>query len=73
MTGHRPTPVDEVPENPIHGLFPLAPKGERPVLVHTVVWLQSYLCLAVRSAHRQSEYMLSTEEGVPILVLQPGL
>ena len=71
MTGLGRTSVHEAPENLLHSLFPLAPEGELPVRVHTGVWFQSYLGLAVWSRHRRWEHGLSSEEGVTILLLQP--
>ena len=43
-----------------------------PVLIHTGVWFQSYLVLDVWSPHWRWKHRLSTEEDVPILLLQLG-
>ena len=45
----EPASLDEVTEDLLHGLFPLAPQGKLPVTIHTGVLLQSYLGLAIRS------------------------
>ena len=68
----EPASLDEVTENLLHGPLPLAPQGKLPVPIHTGVLLQSYLGLAIRSTHRWGKHRLSAEEGVPILLLQPG-
>ena len=49
VTGVLPAPVNELPEDLLHGLLPPAPEGKLPVLVHSEVWLQSYFGLAVQS------------------------
>ena len=64
MSGLQPASVDELPENHLHGLFPRAPEGGFPLPVHTVVWLQSYLRLTVRSTNQQRDHRLCTEEGI---------
>ena len=48
----KPASLDEVTEDLLHGLFPLAPQGKLPVPIHTGVLLQLYLGLAIRSTHR---------------------
>ena len=68
----EPASLDEVTEDLLHGLFPLAPQGKLPVPIHTGVLLQSYLGLAIRSTHRWGKHRLSAEEGITILLLQPG-
>ena len=73
VTGLQPTSVDELRENLLHGLFPLAPEGELPVPVHTGVWLQSYLGLIVLSMNRRWQHRLSTEEGILTLLLSLAL
>ena len=72
MTGLQASSVDELPENLLHGLFSLAPEGKLPVPVHRGVWLQSYLGLTVRSTIWRRDHMLSTAEGITILLLQLG-
>ena len=71
VTGLQPASVDELLENLLRGLFPLAPEVELAVPVHIGVCLQSYLGLTVRSTDWRWEHRLSTEEGVTILLLQP--
>ena len=68
----KPASLDEVTEDLLHGLFPLAPQGKLPVPIHTGVLLQWYLGLAIRSTHRWGEHRFSAEEGLAILLLQPG-
>ena len=52
MARLEPASLDEVTEDLLHGLFPLAPQGKLPVPIHTGVLLQSYLGLAIRSSDR---------------------
>ena len=68
----KPASLDEVTEDLLHGLFPLAPQGKLPVPIHTGVLLQSYLGLAIRSTYRWRKHRLTAEEGLAILLLQPG-
>ena len=63
MTGLQPTSVDELPENLLHGLFPLAPEGELPVPVYThgglasvVSWLRCMVhapAVGIQAFHRR--------------------
>ena len=71
MAHLMPASLDEITEDPLHGLLPLAPQGELPVSIHTGVRLQSYLGLAIRSTHRWGKHRFSAEEGITILLLQP--
>ena len=68
----KPASLDEIPEDLLHGLLPLAPRGELPVSIHMGVLLQSYLGLALRSAHRWGKHRFSAEESITILLHQPG-
>ena len=68
----KPACLDEFTEDLLHGLLPLASQGKFPVSVHTGVRLQPYLGLTIRSTHRRGEHRLSAEEGITILLLQPG-
>ena len=72
MARIKPASLDEVTEDLLHGLLPLAPQGKLPVSIHTGVLLQSYLGLAIRSTHRWGKRRFSAEEGFTILLLQPG-
>ena len=72
MVRLKPASLDEITEDLLYGLLPLAPQGELLVSIHPGVLLQSYLGLANRSTHRWGKHRFSAEEGITILLLQPG-
>ena len=72
MAPLKPASFNEFTEDLLQGLLPLAPQGELLVSVHTGVWLQPYLGLTIRSTHWWGKYRLSAEEGITVLLLQPG-
>ena len=72
MARLKPASLDEFTEDLLHCLLPLAPQGKLPVSIHTMVRLQSYLGLTIRSTHWWGKHRFSAEKGIPILLLQPG-
>ena len=72
VTGLVPTSANQLSENLLSGPFPLDPEGQLTVPIHIWVWLQSYSGLTLPSMNRLQEHRLSTDQGITILLLQPG-